>query len=96
MRGIGLFILLQLLFLGTNAQHAIKCRISTTLGNIDIELYPQKAPKTVANFLKYVDNKSYDGTNFYRVCTAENEKGRKVKIEVIKRGNFQENNEIKN
>ena len=36
-------------------------RLETTLGNIDIELYPDRAPETVANFLDLVDNGFYDG-----------------------------------
>ncbi len=39
----------------------------TTKGNIEIELYPDKAPVTVQNFLYYVDNKFYDGLIFHRV-----------------------------
>ena len=41
--------------------------MQTSLGDIIIELYPQKAPKTVANFLQYVDDGFYDGTIFHRV-----------------------------
>jgi peptidyl-prolyl cis-trans isomerase A (cyclophilin A) len=55
-----------------------------------VELYPEKAPITVANFLKYVDQKLYDGTNFFRVCTQENEKERTIKIEVIQGGDVPE------
>ncbi|HEX3367067.1 peptidylprolyl isomerase [Phenylobacterium sp.] len=40
--------------------------ITTTEGVITVELYPDKAPITVANFLKYVDRKLYDGATFYR------------------------------
>ena len=39
----------------------------TTAGKIVIELYPEAAPKTVANFLDYVKAKHYDGTQFHRV-----------------------------
>jgi peptidyl-prolyl cis-trans isomerase A (cyclophilin A)/peptidyl-prolyl cis-trans isomerase B (cyclophilin B) len=39
----------------------------TTAGVIRIELYPDAAPKTVANFLDYVKAKFYDGTQFHRV-----------------------------
>lgn len=42
-------------------------RIETTLGTITLELYPQKAPKTVANFLQYVHEHFYAGTVFHRV-----------------------------
>ena len=41
--------------------------LETSMGKIVIELYPDKAPKTVENFLKYVDDKFYDGTIFHRV-----------------------------
>ncbi|MEO8302593.1 MAG: peptidylprolyl isomerase [Betaproteobacteria bacterium] len=39
----------------------------TTAGKIRVELYPDAAPKTVANFLDYVKTKHYDGTQFHRV-----------------------------
>src|SRR5215831_20612893 len=39
----------------------------TTAGKIRVELYPEAAPKTVANFLDYVKSKHYDGTQFHRV-----------------------------
>ncbi|MBI3560731.1 MAG: peptidyl-prolyl cis-trans isomerase [Gammaproteobacteria bacterium] len=42
-------------------------KIQTTLGEIVVELYPAKAPKTVANFLQYVDEGFYNNTIFHRV-----------------------------
>jgi cyclophilin family peptidyl-prolyl cis-trans isomerase len=44
-----------------------RVKLSTTAGDIVVELYPEKAPKTVANFLQYVRDKHYDGTIFHRV-----------------------------
>lgn len=41
--------------------------ISTSMGDIKLELYPEKAPKTVENFLAYVDEGFYSGTIFHRV-----------------------------
>ncbi len=41
--------------------------IETTLGSIEIELAPEKAPLTVRNFLQYADRHYYDGTIFHRV-----------------------------
>lgn len=41
--------------------------IETDLGAIEIELFDEKAPKSVENFLKYVDDKHYEGTVFHRV-----------------------------
>lgn len=44
-----------------------KAEIKTNLGSFVIELYPDKAPKTVANFIQYVDEGFYAGTTFHRV-----------------------------
>ena len=41
--------------------------LTTTLGEITIELFEEQAPGTVANFLQYVDDGFYDGTVFHRV-----------------------------
>ena len=41
--------------------------METTQGDIRIELYPQEAPESVANFLRYVEDGHYDGTIFHRV-----------------------------
>jgi cyclophilin family peptidyl-prolyl cis-trans isomerase len=41
--------------------------LDTSMGAIKVELYPEKAPRTVANFLRYVDSKHYDNTIFHRV-----------------------------
>jgi peptidyl-prolyl cis-trans isomerase A (cyclophilin A) len=41
--------------------------LETTSGSIEIELLPEKAPKSVANFLKYADDKFYDDLTFHRV-----------------------------
>ena len=41
--------------------------ITTTLGTIELELYPAKAPQTVKNFLQYVDKGFYNSTVFHRV-----------------------------
>lgn len=43
--------------------------METSLGNIEIELDGEKAPISTENFLKYVDDKFYDGTIFHRVIS---------------------------
>src|ERR1700722_564714 len=43
--------------------------IDTSMGKIKAELYQDKAPITVKNFLRYVDEKHYDGTIFHRVMS---------------------------
>ncbi len=50
-----------------HAQDTPKVKIATNMGDIMVELYPDKAPKTVANFLQYVKDKHYNGTIFHRV-----------------------------
>ena len=49
------------------AQETPKVRFSTSAGDFTIELYPDKAPRTVENFLQYVKDKHYNGTIFHRV-----------------------------
>lgn len=44
-----------------------KVRMETSMGTIVLELYPDKAPETVKNFLQYVDDGFYDSTIFHRV-----------------------------
>jgi peptidyl-prolyl cis-trans isomerase A (cyclophilin A) len=64
----------------------INCIIETNEGNLLIELYPEKAPISVANFLEYVDKGYYSNSSFYRVTTPENEAGSTIKTEVIQGG----------
>ena len=51
----------------TAADPAPKVKLATSMGDIVVELNPDKAPKSVANFLQYVREKHYDGTIFHRV-----------------------------
>ena len=46
---------------------APKVKLTTSMGEIVVQLDPAKAPKTVENFLNYVKDKHYDGTIFHRV-----------------------------
>lgn len=56
-----------LLALPALAAEAPRVQFKTSLGDFTIEVYPEQAPKTVANFLQYVRDKHYDGTLFHRV-----------------------------
>jgi peptidyl-prolyl cis-trans isomerase A (cyclophilin A) len=61
-----------LLALGLSAAHAQtaaapKVKLNTSLGDVVIELNPEKAPKTVENFLQYVKDGHFDGLVFHRV-----------------------------
>lgn len=67
-RLISTSILALLLTINSNAFAANpKVRMETSKGTVIIELYPDKAPKTVENFLNYVNAGKYDGTIFHRV-----------------------------
>jgi len=49
------------------AEAAPQVKFATSAGDFVVEVYPDKAPKTVENFLQYVQDKHYDGTIFHRV-----------------------------
>ncbi|HEY0879502.1 MAG TPA: peptidylprolyl isomerase [Zeimonas sp.] len=52
---------------GASAAANPQVLVKTSMGEFIIELYPEKAPATVANFLQYVDDGFYAGTIFHRV-----------------------------
>ncbi len=67
-RIIGFCITLSFMLVITNVQaDQPKVTFETNLGNIVIELNPDKAPKSTANFLSYAKSGFYDGTIFHRV-----------------------------
>jgi peptidyl-prolyl cis-trans isomerase A (cyclophilin A) len=55
----------------------------TELGVIVVEVYPDKAPVTAANFLRYVDAGLYNGGSFHRTVHADNQQTDSVRIAVI-------------
>jgi len=66
-----------------NAQSVI---IKTEKGDIEVELYGDKAPVTVKNFLLYTDSGLFKMTSFYRVVTLQNQPNDSIRIEVIQGG----------
>ncbi len=52
---------------GNTIKQDTQVKLQTSEGEIVIELYPDKAPITVENFLTYVNERNYDGTVFHRV-----------------------------
>jgi peptidyl-prolyl cis-trans isomerase A (cyclophilin A) len=81
-------LLFALLALATVATAAPLIRIHTALGLIEAELFADKAPASVANFLKYVDAGRYTGGVFHRTVklNPDNQPHNTVKIEVIQGG----------
>jgi peptidyl-prolyl cis-trans isomerase A (cyclophilin A) len=60
--------------------------MQTDLGKIILEVYPERAPITVANFLRYVDEGRLDSASFYRAVTLDNQPNDSIRIEVIQGG----------
>ncbi|MBN2280261.1 MAG: alpha/beta fold hydrolase [Candidatus Marinimicrobia bacterium] len=61
-------------------------RMETELGNIIIEADTVRAPITAKNFLRYIDERRFQGACFYRVVTPDNQPDNNIKIEVIQGG----------
>ena len=68
----------------------VTCRITTPAGEIRLRVYPDQAPVTAANFLRYVEAGLYNGSTFFRVVTADNQPDDKVRIEVVQGGDVPE------
>ena len=60
--------------------------IQTSLGDIELELYPDQAPKSVTAFLSYVDSGFYRNATFYRVLNNENQPSDAFKSNLIQGG----------
>lgn len=74
--------------------HEPAVKIETNFGDIIIELYPQKAPKTVAAFLSYIDSGYYKGGSFYRVLKSEDQPSSSFKSDLIQGGIWQTKNKM--
>lgn len=80
-------LLLSVLFAGVGTMDAQEedpiVVITTRFGDIEVALNPTKAPITTANFLKYMEAGHYDGGQFHRTVTPDNQPNDAVQIEVI-------------
>ncbi len=61
-------------------------RLTTALGEIDLEIDSARAPRTAENFLRYVDAGRYDGGRFHRTVRPDTETRHDVPIEVVQAG----------
>ena len=82
----GLIFLLNFLLSACGNEKEPCVLIHTPYGPILVELYPEKAPLTVQNFLKLVHQHVFDSAVFYRVVRLDNQPMNDVKIEVIQGG----------
>lgn len=67
MQNVKLYLFGVLLACTASIHAAPSVEFQTSQGNFTVELYPEKAPKTVANFLQYVKDGFYENTIFHRV-----------------------------
>lgn len=74
-----------------NHPHAV---IKTSLGDIEVELYTDKAPLTAGAFLRYADSGYYKKSNFYRILNAENQPSNAIKAQLIQGGLWRSNNKL--
>ena len=68
-----------------NSEASIGVILETTAGNIELELYPDRAPLSARSFLAFVDGGHLDGAGFYRTVSPDNDNGSPV-ISVIQGG----------
>jgi peptidyl-prolyl cis-trans isomerase A (cyclophilin A) len=87
-----LFLVIAIAIVSCNTARNPRVLISTELGNIEAEIYLDKAAVTAGNFLKYVDSGKYNTgiTCFYRVVRLDNQESKKIKIEVIQGGFYED------
>ena len=64
---------------------SIHLTMQTSLGAVELELYPEKAPLSVENFVRLADGGHLDGATFYRTVSPQNDNGSPV-ISVIQGG----------
>ena len=69
-------------------------RIETKFGDIEVELYPDQAPKSVAAFLSYIDSGYYKNAAFYRVLRDDEQPMDAPKSELIQGGIWKTNNKL--
>jgi peptidyl-prolyl cis-trans isomerase A (cyclophilin A) len=87
------FILTMLAFISCSTPRTGNPRveISTKFGDIEVELYPEQSPRTVAAFLSYIDSGYYEQSSFYRVLRDEDQPSYAPKSQIIQGGIWKTN-----
>lgn len=73
-----------------NTQSLPKVKMETPLGDIVLEIDTKRAPITAFNFLRHVQDSTYNNGKFYRVVRLDNQPKNEIKIEVVQGGIFTE------
>jgi peptidyl-prolyl cis-trans isomerase A (cyclophilin A) len=64
--------------------------METEMGEITLEVYPDKAQVTASNFLTYIDENRFEGAVFYRIVRSNNQPGDSIRIAVIQGGLYED------
>ncbi|MFH1851870.1 MAG: peptidylprolyl isomerase [Candidatus Neomarinimicrobiota bacterium] len=80
------YVTLILIITGCSRPEKQLVTFNTDMGMFTVVVYPEQAPLTVANFLRYVDGGYYRDSHFYRTVTLDNQPHNTIKIEVIQGG----------
>ena len=64
--------------------------METEMGEITLEVYPDKAQVTASNFLTYIDENRFEGAVFYRIVRSDNQPGDSIRIAVIQGGLYED------
>ncbi len=90
---LSVFVIILLLWMSCSTKESEypNVAIETKYGDIVVELYPDKAPKTVAAFLNYIDSGIYNRSTFYRVLNRDNQPSDALKSELIQGGIWRTN-----
>jgi peptidyl-prolyl cis-trans isomerase A (cyclophilin A) len=93
MRNLYFLLLTAYLFAkcAPNTNNNPHINIETAAGDIEIELFPDKAPGTVAAFLSYVNAGYYKNSSFYRILNDDNQPSNAPKAELIQGGIWKTN-----
>jgi len=83
-----LLLFAGLLFAGCGGNSPDHIIIKTTAGNIEVQLFPDKAPKTVSAFLGYIDSGFYKNSSFYRILSTNNQPTGANAAELIQGGMY--------
>lgn len=75
--------MLTMLLVVLTVEEPVRVVIETELGKIEVEVDTERAPLTAGNFLYYVDGGHFDGGQFHRTVTPDNQPQNDVKIEVV-------------
>ncbi len=78
-----IFLMVMAMAAAVSARDVVHVIIDTEQGEIEVAIDQEHAPGTSANFLRYLDAGHYDGGQFHRTVTMQNQPDNDVKIEVI-------------